>query len=71
MLEEPGQAGVQITDEMTRAGRDALYRFLNYAPELQDMLGPYTAADLVNATFLAMNAARSSSCRLELAVQSH
>jgi hypothetical protein len=54
MLEEARQAGVQITDEMIAAGRDAILRELTH-PE-RDNIGVYKAAEVAQVVFRLMSA---------------
>ena len=57
MLDGTGQGGVQITDEMVAAGRDAILRELTH-PERDD-IGRYKAEDVAQAVFRSMSAARA------------
>jgi hypothetical protein len=60
MLEEAGQADVQITRAMIAAGRDAILRELTH-PERDD-IGPYTADRVAKSVFTAMSEIKQGSC---------
>jgi hypothetical protein len=57
-----GQAGadVEVTEKMAAAGRAALLGQFSYAPEIKNLIGPYTALDAATAVFKAMISARDN-----------